>query len=303
MERITTLMTAQRTIADLTQAFDRMSRTQGELASGKRINQPSDDPYGAGHAVQISADLAGLDSYSRNVEDGKSWTSASDGALMNMNNMVQRARELLVEAGNDSTGQTGRSDMASEFDQLIAGIKQEANTNYAGQYVFAGTLNTAPAYQTGPVDTCQGNSGVINRQIGPGSMVQVNTDISGLLGNGQSAADGKLLNTLRDIADHLRGGTTADADALRTTDLKALDGNLGTLSQMEANVGATTNRLELASERIQDLQTSQTKLLSLTQDADFAQAAVDYSTEQASYSAALRASANIVQSSLLDFLR
>jgi flagellar hook-associated protein 3 FlgL len=302
MERITTLMTAQRTLTDLTQAFDRMSRTQGELASGKRINQPSDDPYGAGHAVQISADLAGLGSYSRNVDDGKSWTAASDGALMNVNNMVQRARELLVEAGNDSAGQTGRSDMAAEIDQLIDGIKQEANTNYAGQYVFSGTATTTSAYQLGAVDSYQGNTGAVNRQIGPGTAVQVNTDISGLLGSGQSAADGKLLNTLRDVAQHLRGGTTADANALRTTDLTNLDTNLGTLSQMEANVGATTNRLELASQRIQDLQTSQTKLLSLTQDADFAQAAVDYSTEQASYSAALRASANIVQSSLLDFL-
>jgi flagellar hook-associated protein 3 FlgL len=303
MQRITTLMTAQRTIADLTQAFDRMSRTQDELSSGKRINQPSDDPYGAAKAVTLNADLAGLSAYSRNVDDGTAWTQTADGALMNINNMVQRARELLVEAGNDTASQTGRDGVAAEIDQLVNGIKQEANTNYAGQYIFSGTLSGTPAYQLGAVDTYQGNSAPINRQIGPGTLVPVNADISSLLGNGQSAADGKLLNTLRDISQHLRGGTAADADALRTSDLNNLDTNLTTLGTMQADIGAVTNRLQLASQRIQDLQSSQTKLLSQTEDADFAQAAVDYSTEQASYSAALRASANIVQSSLLDFLK
>ena len=74
------------------------------------------------------------------------------------------------------------------------------------------------------------------------------------------------------------------------------------MTTLEANVGSTLNRLELASTRIQDLQMSQTKLLSQTQDADFAQAAIDFSTQQNAYTAALKASANIVQSSLLDFL-
>jgi flagellar hook-associated protein 3 FlgL len=303
MQRITTLMTSQMTIADLTQAFDRLSKTQEELSSGKRINKPSDDPYGASRAVQLNGDLAGLTAYSRNVNDGTAWSQSADSALMNINNLAQRVRELVVEAGNDTSGSSARADAAAEIDQLTDAIKQEANTQYAGQYIFSGTATTTAPYQTGAVDTYQGNTATISRQIGPGTSVQISTDISQLLGSGQTAADGKLLNVLRDISADLRGGTAANANALRTTDLANLDSNLDTLSQLEANVGATENRLSLASSRIQDLQTSATKLLSQTQDTDFAQAAVDYSTQQASYNAALRASANIVQSSLLDFLK
>jgi flagellar hook-associated protein 3 FlgL len=303
MQRITTMMTSQMTIADLTQAFDRLSKTQEELSSGKRINKPSDDPYGASRSVQLNSDLAGLGAYSRNVNDGTSWLQATDSALMNVNNLVQRARELLVQAGNDPGGQTARSDEAAEIDQLVDAIKQEGNTTYAGQFIFGGTATTTPPYQLGATDTYGGNGAVLNRQIGPGTNVQVNTDISQLLGSGQAAADGKLLDTLRTIAADMRGGTAANANALRTTDLANLDASMDTLGQLQANVGATMNRFSLASSRIQDLQSSQTKLLSQTQDADFAQAAVEYSTQQASYNAALRASANIVQSSLLDFLR
>jgi flagellar hook-associated protein 3 FlgL len=303
MERITTLMTQQRTIADLTQAFDRLSNTQQELSSGKRINKPSDDPYGAGQAVLLNGQLAGLTAYGRNVSDGTAWAQASDSALLDIDKIVQRARELLVQAGNDTNDTSTRTDIAAEIDQLTEAIKQEANTKYGDQFIFGGTANATAPYQAGSADTYGGNTAAINRSIGPAASVQINTDISQLLGSGQGAADGKLLNTLRDIAQHLRSGTPGDADLLRGADLRNMDANLDTLTQMQANVGATLNRLQLADSRIQDLQLSQTKLLSKTQDADFAQVAIDYSTQQAAYNASLKASANIVQSSLLDFLR
>ena len=302
MQRVTMGMMAQRSLVDLTGAYDRMSKTQEELSSGKRITNPSDDPYGAGHAVQLSSNLAGLAAYDRNINDGTAWTQASDSALMNMQNLVQRARELLVEAGNDTTGQTGRDATAAEIDQLIDAVKQEGNTQYAGQYVFGGTKTTTTPYTIGGADTFNGNTGTISREIGPNTTIQVNSDVSSVLGSGLGVDNG-LLSTLRSVSQDLRSGTAAGANALRGTDLANLDSNIDALSTLQANVGATENRLQLASSRISDLQSSTTKLLSLTQDVDFAKAATDYSTEQASYQAALRASANIIQSSLLDFLK
>ncbi len=300
MERITTQMTAQMTIADLTQAFDRLNKTQNELSSGKRINQPSDDPYGAGLAVQLNGEIAGLNSYSQNVTDGTGWTQAADSSLSGMNDMVQRIRELLVEAGNDTTSQSARDDAAAEINQLTDAIKQQANATYDGQYIFSGSLTTTPPYQSGSNDAYAGNSAAVNRLIGPGTSVQVNTDISQLLGGGQSAADGKLLDTLRTISSDLSSG---NGNGLRGADLQNLDTNLSTLQQLQANVGAVENRLSLASSRIQDLQVSDTQRLSSVQDADMARTTIDYSTEQAAYTAALRASANIIQSSLLNFLQ
>lgn len=303
MERITTLMTAAGTVNDLTLAMDRLDATQQRLASGKRINQPSDDPYGASLAIQLNGSISGLGAYSRNVDDGTAWVQASDAALSGINNITQRVRELVVQNANDSYSQSDRNAAADEIDQLTDAIKQAANATDAGQYIFSGTATTTQPYQPGATDTYAGNSGTISREIAPGTTVPINTDISQLLGNGQAANDGKLLDVLRNISSDLRGGTTANATALRTTDLQGLDTNLSTLTQMQANVGATETRLQLASSRIQDLQLSQQSLLSTTQDADMAQTAIDYSTQQASFNAALRASANIVQSSLLDFLK
>jgi flagellar hook-associated protein 3 FlgL len=71
---------------------------------------------------------------------------------------------------------------------------------------------------------------------------------------------------------------------------------------MQASVGAVANRLQLASSRILDTQTNTTAALSNVQDADMAATITQYSTEQAAFTAALKASASIVQTSLLDFL-
>lgn len=72
---------------------------------------------------------------------------------------------------------------------------------------------------------------------------------------------------------------------------------------MQATVGATTDRLQSASSRLQDVQQSVTQLLSNVRDADMAQTITNFSTEQAAYQAALQAGANILQSSLLNFLQ
>jgi flagellar hook-associated protein 3 FlgL len=303
--RITQQMTAQLTISELSQSLDRLDTTQQELSTGKRINQPSDDPYGASQAIKLSGDLSSLTSYSSSVNDGTAWTSAAASSLTNINNIVQRVRELTVQAANGTNSASSLSDSAAEVNQLIASVKQEANTQYSGQYIFAGT-SSAAAYDTTtvpPNDVYGGNSGAVNRTIGPGTTVQVNTDVSQLLGNGQPAsgpADGKLLDVLRNIAaDMSPGGNTAN---LGTTDLKGIDANLTTLGGMQATTGSTTNRLQLATSRISNLQISDTQALSNTQDANMASTITDYSNEQASYTAALKASANIIQQSLLSFL-
>jgi flagellar hook-associated protein 3 FlgL len=116
------------------------------------------------------------------------------------------------------------------------------------------------------------------------------------------AGDGGVISVLRTISQHLRSGSATDADSLRTTDLSSLDASLDTISSARAVNGATTNRLTSASDRLSQIEQSTTSLLSDTQDADMAKTMIDFSMQQTVYQSALRAGANIVQASLLDFL-
>jgi flagellar hook-associated protein 3 FlgL len=297
--RITTQMTASMTLNDLQQSMNRLNTTQQQLSSGKKINQPSDDPYGTSQAIGLNGQLSSLDDYTNNITDGTAWTQQATTSLGDIDSMVQRVRELVVQASNGTYTQSDLNASASEVNQLIDAIKQEANASYNGQYVFSGTSTSTAPYQSGSTDTYQGGTGSVNRLIGPNTTISVNTNISSLLGNGQASGDGGLLDTLRTIVSNMQSGNTG---AIGGADLQNLDSNFGTLTQMEANMGAISNRLTLASTRVQQLQTSDTAALSNVQDADMATTAINFSTEQAAYTAALRAGANIVQSSLLDFL-
>ncbi len=300
--RVTTLMSSRAILRDLNDNLSRVSTLQQRLSSGKQITRPSDDPYGASRALALRGELAGLDQYRGNVGDGTAWLNTCDTALGQVSDSLQRVRELLIQGGNDSAGPDARNAIADEIDQLIDGVKQEANVQYAGRHVFSGTATDTAPYPLGRSDAYAGDAGTITREIGPGAQIPINVDLHGLLGDGQGAADDKLLNTLRDVSDHLRSGKAADVAALRSTDLQRLDANLGALSGIRADVGARTNRLAIADSRLSSLQTNATQLLSDTQDADIAQTITEYSTQQAAYTAALRAGSTIVQSSLLDFL-
>lgn len=300
--RVTTLMSSRATLRDLNDGLSRLTRLQDQLSSGKQISRPSDDPYGTSRALALRGELGGLDQFQRNVDDGTGWLNTSDTALGQMSDVLSRVRELLVNGGNDTAGPSARAAMADEIDQLAESVKQEADVQYGGRSVFSGTATDTPPYALGGADTYAGDAGTITRAIGPGVEIPINTDIRALLGDGQGARDDKLLNTLRDISDHLRGGTTADANALRGTDLQRLDANLDVLNGIRADVGARTNRLAVASSRLSGLALNSTKLLSDVEDADMAQTITQYTTQQAAYSAALKAGANIVQTSLLDFL-
>jgi flagellar hook-associated protein 3 FlgL len=297
--RITTSMITRGVVTDLNDIATRLSHTQQKLSTGKEITRPSDDPFGAGRAIGLRTELAGLSQYQRNVADAESWTSVTDTALGTMGDIAQSARELLLRGTNGTASPADRNVLANEIDHLIGALKDTANAKYAGRSVFAGTATATQPYGTGS-DAYLGDGGDVVRSIGPGVSVIVNARASDVLGNG---ADGKLLNTLRDISSHLRGGSAADVAALAGPDLMGMDVAVDTVLAARAQIGATAARLGSATNRLAEIEEGVQGLLTKTEDADMAATLIDYSTQQAVYQSALRAGAGIVQASLLDFLR
>ena len=302
-ERITPAMVTATTLNDINSSLATLERTSNELSSGKTILEPSDNPYGASQVIDLQSQLDGLSSYATNAQEGISWENTAGGAMANISNVLQTVRELLVQSSTGTNNQSDRESIATEVDQLTEAVKQDANTQYAGQYMFSGTETTTVPYPQGVEDTYQGDAGTVTRAIGPGVSVDISTNISSLLGNGQASGDGKLLDTLRTISEHLRGGTTEDISALGSSDLKSLESSIDTLSQLQATAGSVTDQLQTATSRIESLQSAITSSIANTDGANIPQISIAYSNEQAAYEAALRAGASIIQESLLQFLQ
>jgi flagellar hook-associated protein 3 FlgL len=302
-ERITPSMVTSQTLTDLNNSLAGLERSTDELSSGRTILEPSDNPYGAARVIDLQSQLEGLTDYESSIQDGVAWENTASSAMSNINELTQRVRELTVEAANGTNNQSDLNTIALEVEQLTESIKQDANTQYAGQYVFSGTATTTPPYEQGANDEFKGNSETVSRAVGPAGTVTISTNLSTLLGNGAAAEDGGLLDTLRTLTQQLRGGTKEDTEALGTTDLTNLDKNLEKLSQLQAVAGSATDQLNAALTRNESVQTSVTEALSSTEDTNIAAVSIQYANEQAAYEAALRAGATIVQESLLNFLQ
>jgi flagellar hook-associated protein 3 FlgL len=303
--RVTTFMTQRSILADLNAVSLKLAKTQQKAASGKEINRPSDDPFGTAKAMGLRQALNANTQYGKNIDNATGWQDTTESTLASLGDFLQRANSLAIEGASDTADQTSRDSIALEIDQIIQGMKETANAKYAGSYIMSGTASGVAPYVQGADDAYKGDDAGLDpsvpgvlREIGPGVTLSINTVAREVLGDGQASGDGKILNTLRDIAQHLRAG---DGDALKA-DLGNVEKNLDNLLEVRARNGARTNRLEAATTRLDQLQEALTKQLSDTEDADFAKTMIDFNSQSVAYQAALKAGANIVQSSLMDFL-
>jgi flagellar hook-associated protein 3 FlgL len=302
--RVTTSMVQRNVLSDLNAVSNKLIAAQLKASSGKEITKPSDDPYNASRAMALRTDQAANAQYQRNVQDAQDWQDATETALGSITDSMQAARDLLVQGGSDSADQSARNAAADQLEQLLAGIKQDANATYRGAYLFSGTKTATAPYTTGADDTYKGDQAGLDpslpgivRQIGPGVSMTINTVGDEVLGSG---SDTKLLGTLRSAIAHLRAG---DGASVRTTDLDQLDTNFDTVLEVRARNGARTNRLDGALDRLGQIEDSTRDQLSKVEDADIAKTLIELNSQTAAYQSALRSGASIVQSSLMDFLR
>jgi flagellar hook-associated protein 3 FlgL len=293
--RITTGMTQRNILSDLNRVSEALTRTQQKVASNKEITRPSDDPFGASRALALRTSIEGTRQYQRNIQDAQGWQETAEIALADITDAIHRARQLVVQGASDTTPAEARLAIAGEIDQLIESVKENANATYRGRYVFAGTATDAPPYVAGD-DAYHGSPDMVERQIGPGVALPIGLVGSTFVGNG---ADGKLLNVLRDVSAHLK---TNDSTAL-SADLGLLAAKTDEVLGARALNGARQTRFDAALSRLAEVEESTLKQLSETEDVDIAKALIEFSSQQAAYQSALKAAANIVQPSLLDFLR
>jgi flagellar hook-associated protein 3 FlgL len=293
--RITTGMTQRNILSDLNRVNDRLNKVHGKISSGKELTRPSDDPYNVSRAMALRTSIEATKQYQRNIQDAQGWQESAEIALADITDAIKRAGELVLEGSSDTTPPEARLAIAAEIDQIIAGVKQKGNATYRGRYVFAGTASDQPPYVEGD-DSYHGSTADVQRQVGPGVAMDIGLRGVTFLGNG---ADGKLLQVLRDTSAHLKAN---DGVAVRA-DIKLLDDKADEVLGVRALNGAKQNRLEAALGRLSELEGASLQQLSETEDVDIAKAMIEFSSQQAAYQAALKAGANIVQSSLMDFLR
>lgn len=329
-ERITAAMMDNTTVATIDNDLSRLEGTQEQLSTGYKINQPSDDPVGAALSISLNGQISAYNAYQQNVGQGTAWVNTASQALQSIQQVVQSARELVVESANGTMSANDLKDASQEVMSYISQIKEIADTSYDGSFIFSGSdVNTQPYDTTAtPADPAGQDSFKasldpttnapypLSYAVGPQTQLQVSANLYEVLGSGnaggtagstsngggalQSDGSGGLLATLRTVYNDLTGvGSQNDLG----NQLTNLDTNISSLESLQSTVGSTQDRLQLASTRITALVTADQTQLGNIEDTDMAAATTAFSTEQAGYQAALQSTADIIQTSLMNFLQ
>jgi flagellar hook-associated protein 3 FlgL len=116
-----------------------LSKTEEQLATGKQLLAPSDNPVDVSNDLRLRTTTAQLTQYGTNITDGLNFMQVSDTAMSSMDTVMQRIRELAVQGSSDTLGASDRNAIQQEEDQLFRQVISLVNTNYKGDYVFGGT--------------------------------------------------------------------------------------------------------------------------------------------------------------------
>lgn len=175
VDRLSTLQIFQSGISTILDRQTELARTQQELATGRRILSPSDDPAGAVRVLDIEEDLRQIDQYQRNASLAESQLAFSDSALSSVTDVLQRVRELSLQANNATIGPEGRAAIAVELDSRLEELVSIANTRDANdEFIFAGFQAQAqPFTQSGGEVTYNGDDGQRFIDISAGTQVAV----------------------------------------------------------------------------------------------------------------------------------
>ncbi|MGH9738531.1 MAG: flagellar hook-associated protein FlgL [Candidatus Acidiferrales bacterium] len=285
-------------LSGLNEMRQQLNAADAELASGRSINEPSDNPAGTAALVLNHAQQSQTDTFQQNITDLQSKMQIADSALSSAETAIQQAISVGVEAGNSTLSDQDRQAIA----QQLSGIQQQlvgiANSTAGGTYLFGGTLVTTQPFTPNAADpsgvTYSGNSSVLSVEIANGQSVTTSVPGNQLFLNPAGSVLGAINQLIAAVQSN--SGIAAANTAL---------GQAASEFSTERLVyGTSLNQLQstetfLANDRVQ-LQTQESNIAG----ADLAQVTTNFSQADVAYQSLLQAEGKILSlPTLLDYLQ
>jgi len=250
-----------------------LSKAMEQLSTGKRINGAADDAAGLAIASRMQAQIRGLNQGIRNANDATSMIQTAEGATKEISNMLERMRELAVQAANDTYGTEDREAIQTEVDQLDEEITRIAtNTEWNGKKILGA------------------DAGQYTYQVGSGSTTTSSVSLTfDAMSSGALSVDSLSMVSF---------GSAQDA-------ISKLDVAIQAVDTFRATLGAKINRMNSAADNLANVSMNTAASRSRIEDADYAQATTELARTQIIQQAAtaMLAQANQQPQSVLSLLK
>ena len=329
--RITNRMMTSSFLNDMQRNLNKMNKIQNQLTSGKEVRRPSDNPFIVARSMQLNGDISANEQYNSNIKDTINWLDATDTALGQLTDTMQRIRELMVSAGNAAYGEDEKNAIKDEINQRIEEVGTILNSSFDGKYIFGGSRAT---FKPVIIEKNENGNNVISYAGKDGEIIDLNTDsykekaqldmldkkLSVEISKGVTMEynvtskqilefnDGvgesiNVMSLLSDITNNISSKNLDESSKLTNENLKDITSSIDNLLKVRAEVGAKQNRMESAQLKNEEENFNLTEVLSANEDINFTEKTMQSATMQTIYMASLQTSAKVIQPSLLDYIR
>jgi flagellin len=265
-----------------------MADTMARLSSGKRINTAADDAAGVAIASRLESEVRGTNQAIRNAQDAQGLIDTAEGAHLEVVNLLQRMRELAVQAANDTNSADDRTALENEVDQLADEIDRiSATTTWAGKSLLNGDST---------------NVGTVNTTASLASALTFNFQIASM----DEGSEHQITATISNIGATSIGvfGLSLASAASAAASMSLIDNALDNINTQRATLGAVSNRLDSTVSNLSNIAANTEAARSGIEDADFAMESANLAKYQIMLQAgtAMLAQANASQQNVLSLL-
>ncbi len=311
--RITQGMMVNNYLHNLNKNYTNLGKLQMQLSTGHKVSKPSDNPFVVTRTMELKSSIAANERFKKNIEEAKGWVDTQEMALGQINDALQKARELTVQGATGSLSESDKLAVAEQIKQIREQIVDIANTSYDGRYIFSGTNTTTKPFEITEDGKVQynGSTEELDKELSQG--VSLNIGISGKDffkanytqkdPNASSTDTEGIFFTLNNIIASLEGKPTNPEGQSTSSLLGVLDNNMENISTIRSDTGAIQNRIEDMYNKNESETFNMTTLLANTYDVDLAETYMQTKVLESIYQASLNVGARVLQPSILDFLR
>jgi flagellin len=261
-----------------------LTKVMEQLSTGTRLNSAADDAAGLAISNKMTAQVRGLNQAVRNANDAISMIQTAEGATKEITNMLQRMREVSVQAANDTYTEDDRAALEGEYKQLHEEIGRiSSNTQWNGMNLFSGSGASAGGV---------GSAGTATYQVGANSGSQFTISVTFQ----------KMSTSAMSLGS--ASGALASHSAAQGS-IAAIDGAIKYVDQFRADLGSKINRLTYSIDNLTNVSQNTQASRSQIRDTDYAQATTELARTQiiAQAASAMLAQANQQPQSVLSLLR
>ncbi len=291
--RISTYWQFRRMERATEQSVHQMALWQRRVATGKRVEQPSDDPVGSVHSLALRDQIGQIDQYTRNIREARLFLQATEQAFADIGDLLHRTRQVVTQGANDTNDAAAREALAQEIREIQRRLLQIGNQRPDGErYLFSGqTVHTAPIDVVGGVASYVGDGNPLMVNIAADRTIAMNF-------SGARIAD--LYNKLAQIENNL---VTNASLPLSMVDLQDIEQYQSEFHRYRGEVGVRMRELTNYEQLHMSRRDQLTGNLADIEEIDLAEAISRLKQSELSYQASLQVFTRVQSVNLFDFLR